>query len=286
MDSKTLLLFGVIVSITMLQSNIKLPQEITSFVQDDFGKLFLVALTAMVGYYHDLHLGIMMGVFVALLIIKYDRRFFVVAEGFANKGDDEDMEEDNMEDDMEDDMEENNMEEPKKKEVKCPEGTKHVTREDRQVFSVDGDHNPMEACVADPTMDEETEVLNEVMEMGEELAEDTEDLPVDEVNNEDVDDEVEGFVGSRVREHFGCGCGDGSKKKIETFVNAPKDSDVPLAKNSYCLDKWGYDQAGCRYDMKSDPANDFPFGKPLANCDTYNDNNVNVTGTVFYPLNH
>lgn len=278
MDSKTLLLFGIIVLIAMLQSNLELPREITSFVKDDFGKLFLVALTVMVGYYHDLHLGVMMGVLVALLVIKYDRRFFVVSEGFANKKDDElDVEEVVETSPPEDD--EVDVEEPKEEKVKCPEGTRHVTKEDKQVFShVNGE--AIEACVADPSMTEEVAIADEVMDMGEELVD---ELP-DELLDEDVGDE--GFVGSRVREHFGCGCGSNSAKKIETFVNAPKDSDVPLAKNSYCLDKWGYDQAGCRYDMKSDPANDFPYGKPLAGCDTYKDNQVGVTGTVFYPLNH
>lgn len=303
MDTKTLLLFSVIVLIAMLPSNFKLPSGFISLIKDDLGKICLLALTFLIAYHYDLHLGIMMSVLIILLIIKYNR-YFILAEGFDNHKNEEDFkdqESTEKDTDTETETEKDTLTEKDAEHItitsppydedikeedtldtldKCQSGTKFISKQDKQVFNLIG--KPIDACVKDPSMNEDTEVMNEII-----------DMDKSEVNNQldedpikELDNDIEGFVGSKVREHFGCGCGNNSEKKIETFINVPKDSDVPLAKNSYCLDKWGYDQSGCRYDMKSEPTNDYPYGQPLSNCSTYNNNQINITGTIFYPISN
>lgn len=50
------------------------------------------------------------------------------------------------------------------------------------------------------------------------------------------------------------------------------------------INRDGYDCTGCRYDMKDSPQNLTMWGQPLAQCSTYNANQVSKYGTVFYPL--
>jgi hypothetical protein len=282
MDTKTILLFGIIVLIALFPNHIKLPRELKSILNDYLTKIVLVAFAILVSYY-DLEVGILLGVLVAILIIKFNGKS--LTEGFDSIYD-EDFEDDiDTPDDMDtpkkdDDEASITITSPPYKEDKCAEGQKiktminPETSEEQEVcVPITNENNKKDKNVSDekPMLDDdETPMLDE------------------DIDNQELPSEIESFVGSRVKEHFGCGCsgGNNSKKFIETFVNTPKDSEVPLAKNSYCLDKWGYDQAGCRYDMKSDPSNDYPYGKPVANCDTYNGNQVNTTGTLFYPLNN
>jgi len=223
MDTKTILLFGIIVLIALLPNHIKLPRELKLILNDYLTKIVLVAFAILVSYY-DLHVGILLCVLVAMLIIKFNGKS--LTEGFDSIYD-EDFE-DEIESKTDDDEPSITITSPPYKEEtekKCAEGQMLKTMINPE------NSEEQEVCVPIDKTENKKPILDD----------DEKPMLDDDIDNQELPSED-------IEEGFGCGCGSGnnSKKFIETFVNAPKDSEVPLAKNSYCLDKWGYDQAGCR----------------------------------------
>jgi hypothetical protein len=116
----------------------------------------------------------------------------------------------------------------------------------------------------------------------------------EEIEEESFNDTYEKDDGEDNIEGFSCGCDSNSSQVklikykesekldssleglFEKFENPPTSVKTPNP----------YDVAGCRYDMKEDnELHETMYGSPLSSCKAYSSNNLESTGTVFYPLN-
>lgn len=75
---------------------------------------------------------------------------------------------------------------------------------------------------------------------------------------------------------------DANTKQITSNISNNQDDAITTVNEP---NRDGYDITGCRYDFKNSLQNMTIYGPPLANCGTYNPQQVTKSGTLFYPLN-
>lgn len=270
----SLVLIGLL---ALVPNYIQLPPSVNLILNNNLGRLGLLVLALYLGD-QDFKLGLLLATFVLKMMM------FPVREGFEDFEDGEELEE--AFEDHEEEEDDANSEFKSLK--KCNKAVKKLKNNKNDKIKQKNEtikrlRNKLDKWKeARETREEEEDDVRSTQEPVDEVEmrrSEEESVELDEGSGEELG-EGSGESGEEFRETvegFSCGCG--SKTLREAFKDAKAGERKPVPCNSDC------DKAGCRFDYNSETNVNYPHGEPLSSCGTYNAQQANNVGTIFYPIN-